>query len=191
MECRKWMHQGLRYIRQFMINNDKDKHIREIATTVLAAILLLALYMVIFDFSAQDAEQSGSPSMRISENAVRFLSSFAGSGWTQAFREELAVYFEHPIRKLAHFSEYACMAVLTYLMWNPWLKQRKKLYLLVILWVFVSGACDEIHQSFVPGRYCSFADVCLDTAGGAFGLLICLTVHWLSARRRRKAGGLG
>ena len=174
-----------------MINNDKDKHIKEIVTTVLAAILLLALYVVIFDFSAQDAEQSGSLSMRISENAVRFLSSFAGRGWTQTFKEELAVYFEHPIRKLAHFSEYACMAVLIYLMWSPWLKRRKKLYLLVILWVFVSGACDELHQLFVPGRYCSIADVCLDTAGGAFGLLMCLAAHWLRTSRQRKAGGSG
>ena len=191
MACQRWMHQGLRYIRRFMISNDKDKNIRGIATTVLAAVLLLALYMIIFDFSAQDSEQSGSLSMLISENAVRFLSSFAGRGWTQAFKEELAVYFEHPIRKLAHFSEYACMAVLVYLMWSPWLKHRKKLYLLVILWVFVSGACDELHQSFVPGRYCSFADVCLDTGGGAFGLLVCLTARWLRTRRRRKAGGLG
>ena len=189
MACRRWMHQGLRYIRRFMISNGRDRHIREIVTTVLAAILLLALYMIIFDFSAQDAEQSGSLSMRISENAVRFLSSFAGRGWTRSFKKELAVYFEHPIRKLAHFSEYACMAVLTYLVWSPWLKQRKKLYLLVILWVFVSGACDEIHQSFVPGRYCSFADVCLDTAGGAFGLLMCLAAHWLRIRVRWKAGG--
>ena len=184
------MHQGLRYIRRFMINNDKDKKISEIATTVLAAILLLALYMMIFDFSAQDAEQSGSLSMRISENAVRFLSSFAGRGWTQAFQEELAAYFEQPIRKLAHFSEYACMAVLIYLVWSPWLKQRKKLYLLVILWVFVSGACDEFHQSFVPGRYCSFADVCLDTGGGVFGLLMCLAARWIRTRRRWKAGSL-
>lgn len=185
MACQRWMHQGLRYIRRFMISNDRNKQRREIVTTVLAAILLLALYMIIFDFSAQDAEQSGSLSMRISENAVRFLSSFAGKGWTQAFKEDLAVYFEHPIRKLAHFSEYACMGILLYLMWSPWLKQRKKLFLLVVLWVFVSGACDEIHQLFVPGRYCSFADVCLDTAGGVFGLLMCLTAHWLRMRRKK------
>lgn len=152
--------------------------------------MLLALYMIIFDFSAQDAEQSGSLSMRISENAVDFLSSFAGRGWTEDFKEDLVVYFEHPIRKLAHFSEYACMAVLVYLVWSPWLKQRKKLYLLVIIWVFVSGACDEIHQSFVPGRYCSFADVCLDTGGGVFGLLICLTIHRLWTCRRQKKGVL-
>lgn len=193
MACRRWMHQELRCIRRFMISNDKEKHIKEIATTVLAAILLLALYIMIFDFSSQDAEQSGSLSMRISENAVRFLSSFAGGGWTQAFMEDLAVYFEHPIRKLAHFSEYAYMAVLIYLMWSPWLKKRKNLYLLVVLWVFASGACDEIHQSFVPGRYCSFADVCLDTAGGLFGLIMCLTARQIKiwVYRRQKKRGLG
>ena len=179
------MHQELRCIRRSMISNYKGKRIREIAMTVLAAILLLALYTMIFDFSAQDAEQSGSLSMRISENAVRFLSSFAGKGWSQAFKEDLAVYFEHPIRKLAHFSEYACMGILVYLMWSPWLKERKRLYLLVVLWVFVSGACDELHQSFVPGRYCSFADVCLDTAGGIFGLLMCLTARWIRMRRKK------
>lgn len=185
MACRRWMHQELRCIRRFMISNDKDKRIGEIVTTVVAAILLLALYRVIFNFSAQDAEQSGSLSMRISESAVRFLSSFAGRGWTQAYKEDLAMYFEHPIRKLAHFGEYACMAVLTYLVWSPWLKQRKKLYLLVVLWVFVSGACDEFHQLFVPGRYCSFADVCLDTGGGVFGLLICLAAHRIRMNRKK------
>lgn len=175
----------MRYTRYSMTQSDKKELIRKIAVTVPAAVLLLALYMIIFDFSAQDAEQSGSLSMRISENAVKFLSSLAGRGWTQAFKEDLAVYFEHPIRKMAHFSEYACMAILVYLVWSPWLKQRKKLYLLVVLWVFVSGACDEFHQLFVPGRYCSFADVCLDTGGGVFGLLMCLTAHRIRMRRKK------
>ena len=166
--------------------NDKQEKIRKIAVTVPAAILLLALYMIIFGFSAQDAEQSGSLSLRISESAVRFLNAFVGGGWSQAFKEDLALYFEHPIRKLAHFSEYACMGILVYLVWSPWVRQRKKLYWLVVLWVFVSGAFDEFHQLFVPGRYCSFADVCLDTAGGAFGLLMCLTARRIRTRRRRK-----
>ena len=167
--------------------NDKQEKIRKIAVTVPAAILLLALYMIIFDFSAQDAEQSGSLSLRISESAVRFLNTFAGGGWSQAYREDLALYFEHPIRKLAHFGEYACMGILVYLVWNPWVRQRRKLYWLVVLWVFVSGAFDEFHQLFVPGRYCSFADVCLDTAGGAFGLFMCLAARRFRARRRLKS----
>ena len=170
-----------------MTLNSKNGLNRKIAVTVPAAILLLALYMVIFDFSAQDAEQSGSLSMMISERAVEFLNSFTGGGWSQAFKENLALYFEHPIRKLAHFGEYALVGILTYLVWCPWVQRRKKLYLLVVVWAFVSGACDEFHQLFVPGRFCSLADVCLDTCGGAFGLLICLSVRRIRRFRKQKS----
>lgn len=157
---------------------------KKILITVPAAILLLALYMVIFGFSAQDAEQSGSLSMRISESAMEFLNSLVGGRWSRQFVEELALYFEHPIRKLAHFGEYMCVGILVYLIWSQWIKQGKGLYLLTVIWVFVSGALDELHQLFVPGRWSSFADVCLDTCGGAFGLLLCVIVGRIWIRRK-------
>lgn len=157
---------------------------KKILITVSAAILLLALYVVIFGFSAQDAEQSGSLSMRISESAMEFLNSLVGGRWSRQFVEELAVYFEHPMRKLAHFGEYMCMGVLVFLIWSQWMKRGKRLYLLTVIWVFVSGALDEFHQLFVPGRWGSFADVCLDTCGGAFGLLLCVIVGKLLIRRK-------
>ena len=141
--------------------------------TVSAAILLLALYGGIFGFSAQNAEQSGNLSLRISEGCVELLNTLAG-GHLSGQLDDLALYFEHPVRKLAHFGEYMCVGILVYLVWSPWLKKGKGLYCLVVVWVFVSGGCDEIHQFFVPGRYYSFADVCLDTVGGAFGLMLCL-----------------
>lgn len=160
--------------------------LKKILITVPAAILLLALYVVIFGFSAQDAEQSGSLSMRISESAAEFLNSLVGGRWSRQFVEEMATYFEHPIRKLAHFGEYMCVGILVYLIWSQWMKRGKGLYLLTVIWVFVSGACDELHQLFVPGRWCSFADVCLDTCGGAFGLLLCVAVGGLWIRRKRR-----
>lgn len=158
--------------------------LKKILITVPAAILLLALYVVIFGFSAQDAEQSGSLSMRISESAAEFLNSLVGGRWSRQFVEELALYFEHPIRKLAHFGEYMCVGILVYLIWSQWMKRGKGLYLLNVIWVFVSGALDELHQLFVPGRWSSFADVCLDTCGGAFGLLLCVIVERIWIRRK-------
>lgn len=157
---------------------------KKIMITVPAAVLLLALYMVIFGFSAQDAEQSGSLSMRISEGAVEFLNSLVGGRWSRQFMEEMAMYFEHPVRKLAHFGEYMCVGILVYLIWSPWIKRGKGLYFLTVVWVFVSGACDEIHQLFVPGRWCSFWDMCLDTCGGAFGLLLCVIAARIRKRKK-------
>ena len=160
--------------------------IKKIMITVPAAILLLALYAVIFGFSAQDAEQSGSLSMKISEGAMEFLNSLVGGRWSRQLVEEMAVYFEHPVRKLAHFGEYMCVGILVYLIWRPWIRRGKGLYLLTVIWVFVSGALDEFHQLFVPGRWGSLADACLDTCGGVFGLFVCVIVEKLWKRRKRR-----
>ena len=177
------------------MKNNKKK----IAVSVVAAILLVLLYLLIFAFSGQDGEESGSLSSMISEKCAELLNAISGKHWTQNVIDSMAAYFEHPIRKLAHFSEYACMGVLLYGVWRPW-KERtrklyssppmhawnRKLYLLIVLWVFVSAGADEFHQLFVPGRYGCFADVVLDTCGGAFGLLVCVCVEKIVRRRKQK-----
>ena len=90
---------------------------------------------------------------------------------------DLAVYFEHPIRKLAHFTEYACMGMLVYLATRPFWQNKKRWYLKIIVWVCLSAAIDEFHQTFVPDRYGCVADVLLDTLGGACGLVIMRLLH--------------
>lgn len=159
---------------------------RKIAVTCVAGVLLAMLYALIFSFSAQDAEASGSLSMLISERCVELFNSLSGKHWSSAVMKGFAEYFEHPIRKFAHFAEYACMGILVYALWSQWLKRGRGLYFLTVIWVFVSAAADEIHQLFVPGRYGSLADVLLDTTGGIFGLLLCVTVCKLYDRRRAK-----
>ena len=127
----------------------------------MAAILLVLLYRLIFVFSGQDGEESGSLSAMISEKCAELLNAISGKHWTQNVLDSMAAYFEHPIRKLAHFSEYACMGVLLYGVWRPWKERGRKLYLLIVCWVFVSAGADEFHQLFIPGRYGCFADVVL------------------------------
>lgn len=152
---------------------DADR-IKKRVVTMVAALFLFLLYVVIFGFSAQDSEQSGGLSHMISEKCVEFVNALTGKKWSEIFIEEMALYFEHPIRKLAHFAEYACMGVLVYIMWRPWKSRGRGLYLLVLMWVFVSAAGDEVHQLFVPGRYGCVTDVLLDTSGGGFGVLLCV-----------------
>lgn len=159
---------------------------KKLAVTVPAAILLLALYMIIFGFSAQDGEQSGALSQLISEKCVEIINQLSGRNWSEAFMANLTEYFEYPIRKLAHFSEYACMGILVYVLWSQWLQKGRRLYLLTVIWVFVSAAADEFHQLFVPGRYGCFADVCLDTCGGIFGMLVFILSGKIYGRYRQK-----
>lgn len=147
-----------------------------------AGILLIALYAVIFGFSAQDAEQSGSLSRTVSGKWVEMLNNLSNRKWSQEAVEQWTDYFEHPIRKLAHFTEYACMGILVYVLWSQWMKRGKILYLLVVAWIALSAAADEIHQLFVPGRDGNLADVCLDTCGGAAGMLFCVLMGRIFGR---------
>ena len=78
------------------------------------------------------------------------------------------------------------MGILVYTLWSQWMKRGRKLNLLTVVWVFLSAAADEFHQYFVPGRYASFADVLLDTSGGAFGMLFCICVAALYRKARKR-----
>lgn len=178
------MRQGLKRIRQSMRRKGRWP------VTITAALLLLVLYALIFGFSGQDGEESGNLSLTISEKCVEVINSLAGKPWSGQRMERLALYFEHPLRKLAHFTEYACMGILVWALWRPWIRKGKRLAVLTVIWVFVSASLDEIHQFFVPGRYCSFGDVLLDTCGGFFGMLLCLLSLKLRAYLQRDTASL-
>ncbi len=155
----------------------------KICITLICSSLLLALYVMIFSFSAQNGEKSGGLSTLVSEMCAEFLNIITGKNWTDTFVKSLADYFENPIRKLAHFAEYAVMGVLVYLLWRQWMERGRKLYILIIVWVFVSAAMDELHQLFVPDRCGNFGDVLLDTCGGMFGMGILI---WLEKIRHKR-----
>ncbi len=167
-----------------MANRMRREALRRWAVSSVAVALLAALYSIIFRFSAQDAEQSGSLSQEISARCVEILGALSGGDWSEARMAGLAEAFEHPIRKLAHFSEYACMGILVYTLLIQWMKRGRGMYLLTVAWVFLSAACDELHQYFVPGRWASPWDVLLDTCGGTFGMLLCICMAALCRRLR-------
>ncbi len=177
----------------------------KIVVSLSATIFLVLLYCLIFSFSEQDGDTSGGFSRMISEKCVEIWNAIAHKNWSEMIIQSWAEYFEHPIRKIAHFCEYAVMAGLLFCIWYPWVgfygntrngltgKRRfwKRIPLLariIIPWVFVSAAFDEIHQLFVPDRYGNFADVLLDTAGGCFGLICCIygVKIWNHLQMRRK-----
>ena len=90
------------------------------------------------------------------------------------------------VRKMAHLTEYAVLALL---LWRalasrlnegfwPWRwADATRTVLLVILY----AASDEFHQSFVPSRDASVRDVLVDTLGGLLGL----TLLWIIGRWRQ------
>ena len=101
--------------------------------------------------------------------------------------EESLAYAHFLVRKAAHFSEYALLALLAARAFRT--SQREKVRRRWWVAAFALVACvalvDEFHQSFLPTRTGTIYDSLLDMAGGATALA-CAAL-WL-ARRRRKSG---
>lgn len=83
------------------------------------------------------------------------------------------IWLSKIVRKLAHLSAYAAMAIcLRNAMYpHPW--TYPSAWLLATLY----GAGDEFHQIYVPGRTPLFSDVMIDSLGAALGLLIIYRMH--------------
>lgn len=141
--------------------------------------------MMMFGLSAQNGLESGGLSFLLSKKLVQIADCYKAGEWSLAeldLRAELLQFF---VRKAAHFSEYALLGGLEYLLTCEWLKTDKKRIPLVGGILFLSGLADEIHQWFVPGRYASIWDVCLDFAGGMTGMLLLLFIRRIALGRKQ------
>ena len=77
------------------------------------------------------------------------------------------------VRKTAHFTEYAILGSLFFIILRNTPKDLIKRPLVIsILFSFLYACTDELHQIFVPGRSAQFRDVLIDTLGASFGTII-------------------
>ena len=129
----------------------------------LASASVILWYAVIFGFSAQDGEESGSLSGAIAKAVVRLF----GGDPEGKTRETL----ETVIRKCAHMTEFAILALL--LLWAVcvWTGARNiKAYAAALLITVCLAALDEFHQTFVPDRAGRPLDVLIDSCGALAAL---------------------
>lgn len=151
---------------------------------IVSGLLLIVLYFLIFGFSAQDGETSGSISLTLSHYGVTFWNRLNGGLLSKQMVKDLAGHLEHPLRKAAHFTEYAVMGTLVCCLLYTFIELVKKRYFCSIVWIFISATLDELHQYFVPGRWASVTDVFLDTCGGAVGVALCCLILYRIERRK-------
>jgi len=87
-----------------------------------------------------------------------------------------------PADKIVHSVLYAVLALL----WLFALPGRPPRVRAAIAWVAATGfgACDELHQAFVPGRSCDVWDLCADATGA--GIAVAAFLAW--ARLWGRAG---
>lgn len=138
---------------------------------------LLLMYMI-FSFSAQPGEVSSQMSYKVSYKIVE-TANYIFDGNLQDWQiSEWSDKINFITRKLAHMAEYFALAVAVsfplyvYGLHGIWLMLAAGL-------ICVGFACgDEYHQAFVAGRSPSKNDVCIDSAGVLFGILLVRIVGW-------------
>lgn len=150
----------------------------------LTGFLALVWMVVIFAFSAQDASESSQTSQSVSYRITEWQSRLFGQEKTEEDLLEQAEGMQLVIRKGAHMSEYALLAVLLALHLGCYSFSGKKAALLALGAAAGYAATDEFHQLFVPGRAGRITDVCIDGIGSLAGVIFYLAVF---SRKKRES----
>ena len=159
------------------------KHWIEKNSIILSLLLVIAVMVMIYCFSAQTGAESGAMSGKITTWVLSLVipdfANFAPEK-QEAIRSTVGLI----VRKLAHFSEYALLGFS--LMLHIAQIQKKISVRLPWLWAWAVGtiyaASDEFHQGFVAGRGPSVRDVMIDSAGVIAGTILLL---WILLRKKK------
>lgn len=152
-----------------------NKNILKHVIRYLLIIAIIILCNRIFNYSAEN----GTKSSRTSEKVAEFLLDNFSNG-KEMTPEEKAIKISNMqfyVRKCAHFSIYALLGILVMCCTLTFNGEMVYRFDFSTMFCFAYAATDEIHQLFIPGRSGQFIDVCLDTVGALFGVLIILAIY--------------
>lgn len=127
----------------------------------ITAWVLFAFWLIlIFYFS----NQPGSVSSDLSNNVLKtILNNLAVSNFN---------VLAGILRKLAHFTEYFILSILTLNLLKQYYEIEAREFMLVMLFCFFYACTDEFHQLFILNRGSSFLDVLLDYTGSLLYLTL-------------------
>ena len=145
-------------------------------------VLALCWMTVIFMFSARNADLSTQDSMSIGIFFGRLIVPSFSDMDTQ-MQISFAGQVDHPIRKLAHATEYAILGFLLTGSYADSSTKRRKAWLLPAVTGSLYAVSDELHQMFVPGRSCEIRDMLIDSSGVLIGTCIGIFVFVYWKRR--------
>ncbi len=158
---------------------------------LLSFLPTIALLFLIFGFSAQDGESSGSLSFQVSLFLVRLFSPLIPAVQSEDILIEYAELIHLYVRKAAHMTEYFLLALSLQLPLAAWLSR-----FLTWKWRIAAGtvltillaALDEYHQTFVPGRSGNLTDVCIDSVGAIAASIILYVFFTILHKRLARQG---
>lgn len=91
------------------------------------------------------------------------------------------------VRKFAHFSEHAVLAMLAIGAARALFLGKRRWWVFALVVCAVVPCIDETIQMFIPDRGPAIADVCIDWAGCATGAIVACLVRYLAKKLRQDA----
>ncbi|MBP3610930.1 MAG: VanZ family protein [Lachnospiraceae bacterium] len=165
----------------------KNNSAKTILLKLLSFVPSLALLFLIFGFSSQDGESSGSLSFRISLFLVELFAPILPTALSEDMLYERAEFIHLFVRKAAHMMEYFLLALSLQLPLascfshrTGWRTRLGTGFLLTVCF----AALDEYHQTFVPGRSGNLTDIGIDSIGAIAASL--LLYIFFSIRQKRQ-----
>lgn len=122
---------------------------------IIKTLLFVSWLILIYLLSAETGDQSGS----LSNGILLSIAKLLKISDTKAFVDTFGFF----IRKLAHFSEYFILYILTYECFKEY--NCQKLIVVSVLFCVLYASFDEFHQLFVDGRCGQLSDVLIDSSG--------------------------
>ena len=135
----------------------------------LPAILMM---YIIFSFSSAEGVDSAALSYKISHTVVMVVDQVGDFQWTDTTIHYYADKIHYYVRKTAHMTEYALLAIAV--SFPLYVYGMHGLLLMFVAGVICIGfaATDEYHQLFVVGRSGAVKDVVIDSIGVFIGIII-------------------
>ena len=163
--------------------------VRFAVIAVLLGLLLLANMVVIFLFSAENREESGDRSGRITRAVISVLHPHFDEYPPQK-QADVREDVHHLVRKLAHFSEFAALGVLSAAFLFHMDSRRRALrgwwkVGISAGFCLAYAASDEIHQIF-SGRGPAITDVLIDFSGSVTGIALLSLALWPALRHKQR-----
>lgn len=147
----------------------------------MSLTISISICILIFIFSSQSGDVSSSVSAGLTRRMFPSIAS-----------ENIALFIEHILRKMAHFSIYLALGMAVFYTYDSFIccfAKRNPHGLLKIIFpavfCFLYSVSDELHQLFVPGRKGSFSDCIIDTFGALCGILITVVLRCIINRLKR------
>ena len=102
---------------------------------------------------------------------ISLLSSIPGKTITSiALSSDFLLFWGHRIAHLGEYGVLGCLVIRAYS--KETIKVTVVTIIILAMFIFLCGAFDEWHQSFVPGRTPDLLDALFDTVCGTFGMLM-------------------